>query len=252
MPTYNRCFCILDSVNHVLNQTYNNFELIIIDDGSTDNTEELIKTNYKIEFESGKIIYKKLDKNYGVCYARNQALKLAKNDWIAYCDTDNIMLNSHLESFTKAIKENSEALIFYAKFKHRNFGYKIGKPFDYYSLTQNNFIDIGVFVHNIELYKKYGGFDENLKRLVDWDLILTYTKNHYPIFIDKVLLDYNDDDDIKRISNSEKLNFDYIRNKHKIKIYKKNKKKKILYKEICSNGRRHIYFFGIKIFSYKK
>lgn len=252
MPTYNRGFCIDGAIDSVLNQSYQNFELIIVDDGSNDGTDELIQKKYAKEIRSEKIVYKRLEKNSGVCYARNEALKLAKNEWIAYCDTDNKMLKNHLKSFADAIIENPKRLTFYARIKHRNSGIEYGKPFNYSELTQGNFIDMGVFVHNISLYKKYGGFDKNLKRLVDWDLILTYTKNNAPVFIKKILLDYNDDNNIKRITNSEDFNLDYIIKKHKIKKIKEKRKFKILYKEKLKNGRRHIYLFGIKLFSYKK
>ncbi|MFA7074806.1 MAG: glycosyltransferase family 2 protein [Endomicrobiaceae bacterium] len=252
MPTYNRAFCIIDAINHVLKQVYKNFELIIIDDGSNDGTDKLIQKRYAKEIKSGKIVYKKLEKNSGVCYARNEALKLAKNEWIAYCDTDNKMLKNHLKSFADAIIENPKRLTFYARIKHRNSGIEYGKPFNYNDLTKSNFIDMGVFVHNISLYKKYGGFDENIKRLVDYDLILTYTKHNKPIFIDKILLDYNDDDNIKRITNSEKFNLDYIRRKHKIKEIKEKKKFKVFDKVKLKNGRRHIYLFGMKIISYRE
>lgn len=252
MPTYNRAFCITDAIDNVLSQSYKNFELIIVDDGSNDNTDKLIQKTYAEEIKSGKIVYKKLVTNMGVCHARNEALKIANNEWIAYCDTDNKMLSNHLKSFADAIIENPRRLTFYARIKHRNSGREYGKPFNYSELTQDNFIDMGVFVHNISLYKKYGGFDKNLKRLVDWDLILTYTKNNAPVYIDKILLDYNDDTNMKRITNTENRNLNYIRKKHKIKKIKEKRRFKIFDKEKLEKGRRHIYLFGIKMFSYKR
>ena len=58
MPSFNRAFCIQNAINSLLANTYQNFELIIIDDGSTDNTEELIKQTYSQYLENKKIIYK--------------------------------------------------------------------------------------------------------------------------------------------------------------------------------------------------
>ena len=54
MPTYNRAFCIEKAIDSLLNQSYQNYELIIIDDGSTDATEQLIKTKYSKELENKK------------------------------------------------------------------------------------------------------------------------------------------------------------------------------------------------------
>lgn len=223
IPTYNRAFCIEDAINSVLGQTYQNFELIIVDDASTDNTQDIIEGKFKQEILSGKILYIKLEKNSGVCGARNRGLDIAHNDWIAYCDTDNKMLQNHLESFKNAILSHPEKLCFYAKIKHRNSGKIYGHDFSRPVLEQGNYIDMGVFCHNICLTKKYGGFDTNLRRLVDWDLILTYTKDNTPGFIDMVLLDYNDDNSFARISNSEELFVEQVKRKHNIK-FKSNRK----------------------------
>ena len=64
---------------------------------------------------------------------------------------------------------------------------------------------LGVFVHKKSLIEKYGNFDTNLKRLVDWDLILRFTKKEKPYFIKKILLNYNDNNDFSRITNTESL-----------------------------------------------
>ena len=202
MPTYNRAFCIEKAINSLLNQTYKNFELIIIDDGSTDNTKELIEEKYPNELLDKRIVYKKLDKNQGVCKARNIGLKLARYDWIGYLDSDNEMLPDFLETFKNTISENLDDKIFYSKL-YGSDGLIVGKPFDYNSLLKDNFIDIGVFIHHKSLIKRYGNFDTTLKRLVDWDLILRYTKNEKPVFIDKALLKYSSENNYARISNSE-------------------------------------------------
>ena len=202
MPTYNRAFCIEKAIDSLLNQSYPNYELIIIDDGSTDATEQLIKTKYSKELENKKILYKKLTQNKGVCNARNIGLKLAQYDWIGYLDSDNEMLPDFLETFKNAISTNPNNKIFYSQFV-RTDGTIVGRCFNYDSLLKGNFIDIGVFIHNKELVKQYGNFDTKLKRLVDWDLIIRYTKKEKPVFIEKVLLNYSNDNSYKRITNTE-------------------------------------------------
>lgn len=202
MATYNRAFCIQNAIDSLLKQTYQDFELIIVDDGSTDDTEKLIKEKYAKELHTKKIIYKKLKQNKGVCNARNVGLKSAHNSWIGYLDSDNEMLPDFLETFQTSIIENPKNKIFYSQLQRTN-GQVIGQPFIYEQLQKANFIDLGVFVHNKSLILKYGKFDTNLRRLVDWDLILRYTKKEKPIFIEKVLLKYSNEDNYKRISNSE-------------------------------------------------
>ena len=103
MPTYNRAFCIATAVDALLNQTYQNFELIIVDDGSTDATAELLKSKYDAELKSGKIVFLPQEKNAGVCAARNKGLEAAKYEWIAYADTDNCPRPNFLEIFEKGI-----------------------------------------------------------------------------------------------------------------------------------------------------
>ena len=221
MPTYNRRFCIEKAINSLLNQTNQNFQLIIIDDGSTDNTEELIKVKYSAYLKSKKFIYKYI-KHKGVCNARNTALKLAKTDWIAYLDTDNEIFPDFIDTFQKAIAEHPKYKCFYAKFVAD--GNIEGQAFNYSDLVKLNFIDMGVFVHRRNLINKYGMFDVKLKRATDWDLILRYTKKDPPYFIDKVVLKYNTDDSFKRISNSENkfINHSIIR----CKLYINNLKEK--------------------------
>lgn len=218
MPTYNRAFCIENAINSLLAQTYKNYELIIIDDGSTDNTEKLLKNKYSKYFIRGKFIYE-YKSNEGVCTARNTGLKKANNDWIAYLDTDNEITPTFLEEFKKAIISNIEAKCFYAQMNHPNIGV-IGKAFSFTDLCKENYIDMGCFVHHKSLVSKYGNFDTKLKRLVDWDLILRYTRQSTPIFIEKVLLNYSDDNSYTRITNSEKYETSLRRIKLKIKIYK--------------------------------
>lgn len=200
MPTYNRAFCIENAINSLLKQTYQNYELIIIDDGSSDNTEELLKEKYYQYFENNKFEYIKHN-HIGVSAARNFGLNIAKNDWIAYLDTDNELKPNYLEEFAYAIYKNKNTC-FYAQILRPKSGI-IGRPFNYEKLRKKNYIDGGVFVHQKSLIDKYGNFDINLKRLVDWDLILRFTKKEKPFFIHKVLLTYNDNSDFSKITNTE-------------------------------------------------
>lgn len=215
MPTYNRAFCIEAAVDALLAQTHRNFELIIVDDGSTDNTAELIRKKYADALKSERLIYLPQEKNAGVCAARNKGLEKAKYDWIAYADTDNVPRPDFLETFANGIKEH-DASCYYARVYHICSRRVFGESFKYKSLLKGNQIDLGAFVHSKRLYDELGGFDPSLTRLVDWDLILTYTKKHPPVFLEKIVLDYNDSNDFKRISNSKKHdeNLKKIRRKH--------------------------------------
>ena len=202
MPTFNRAFCIEKSIESLLNQTENqNFELIIIDDYSEDDTENIIKSKYCQEIKNKIIRYVKLDRHRGVSYARNQGLKQAKNEWIAYLDSDNILDKDYIKTFSEAIRSNYNYKIFYSQLQTSNKEI-IGNPFDYKEIVRRNYIDMGVFVHHKSLVKRFGGFDTELKRLVDWDLIVRYTTNERQIFINKILMYYNSGEH-QRITNTE-------------------------------------------------
>ena len=103
MPTYNRAFCIGRAIDALLAQTHQDFELIVVDDGSTDGTAELIQSKYADALASGKLVFLPQEKNAGVCAARNKGLEKARYAWIAYADTDNVPRPDFLETFANGI-----------------------------------------------------------------------------------------------------------------------------------------------------
>lgn len=92
MPTYNSCQFIKQSIKSVLSQTYSNWELIIIDDCSNDNTYGIVK-----EFDDKRVCYFRNDTNLGTAKSRNRALKIAKGKWIAFLDSDDVWYPKKLE-----------------------------------------------------------------------------------------------------------------------------------------------------------
>ena len=211
MPTYNRKHCIKNAVDSLLAQTYKNYELIIIDDGSTDGTDKYLKDIYKEESRKEVIRYIKIPRNNGAAFARNAGLKKARYSWIGYLDTDNRMQEDFLQTFADSIEKNPQFEIHYAQIKQSHSQAIIGHEFNSDELTQFNFIDLGVFVHSANIYKEIGGYDNKLDRLIDWDLIIRYTGKYPPKFIEKVLLDYNDSPESSRITNNISLDEAYKR-----------------------------------------
>lgn len=101
MPSYNTANFIEESINSVLNQTHQNFELIIVDDCSTDNTDEIIAG-----IKDERIKYIKNEKNSGAAVSRNRALREAKGKWIAFLDSDDVWLPEKLEKQIAFMKKN--------------------------------------------------------------------------------------------------------------------------------------------------
>ncbi|KFI25135.1 rhamnan synthesis F family protein [Paenirhodobacter enshiensis] len=203
MPTHNRAWCISVAVEAVLAQTHENFELIIVDDGSSDGTEAMMRDRFAQDFVDGKIRYVRLEKNIGVCNARNVGLAHARNPLIAYADSDNAMRPYYLTMMASLIVAAPEKDAFYGRFIHVNSGRIVGKPFDGEGILHGNFIDLGVFVHRLGLVARLGGFDGELRRLVDWDLCIRYTRHKAPGYLSAILLDYTDQEHSDRISVKE-------------------------------------------------
>lgn len=92
MPAYNTGRYISESIKSVLAQSYSDWELIIVDDCSTDNTDEVVAS-----FNDPRIRYMKNEKNSGAAVSRNRALREAKGKWIAFLDSDDLWLPEKLE-----------------------------------------------------------------------------------------------------------------------------------------------------------
>ena len=102
MPSYNTASFITLSIQAVLNQTYTNWELLIVDDCSTDNTDEVVNPYLKDE----RIRYIKNEKNSGAAVSRNRALQGAKGKWIAFLDSDDLWKPEKLEKQIKFMEMN--------------------------------------------------------------------------------------------------------------------------------------------------
>jgi glycosyltransferase involved in cell wall biosynthesis len=105
VPTYNRSALLINTIESVLDQTFQDFELIVIDDGSTDDTHERVNSF----FESANIRYI-YQKNQGQGVARNTAIKKARGEWIAFLDSDDLWLPDHLKFHYDLIRASEEKI----------------------------------------------------------------------------------------------------------------------------------------------
>lgn len=201
MATHNRKDKIADAINSALCQSINNFELIIVDDASTDGTSEYILEHYAKLVKSGKIRLFKNKENMRQAYSRNVGLANAKGPWICYLDDDNKMRPHFLEYFALAIALFPETKIFYSQFIKYPQRLLVGREFDYERLLEGNYTDLGVIAYHISLYQEHGGHDTRLKNWDDYDLILKLARYSTPVYLPLSLLDYNDQGH-ERISNT--------------------------------------------------
>lgn len=166
IPSYNRASLIIDTIASFQSQTYGNFEVIIVDDGSTDNTESVVE---KICSQDGRIRYfKKENGERGA--ARNYGIKLAKGQYITFIDSDDIAYPWALEVAQQQIREKNFPYIISLSYEFRDIPtlYNIEKKESFFceivneDILQGNILGcIGVFVKR-DVLEKFS-FEENRK-----------------------------------------------------------------------------------------
>ncbi|WP_176720532.1 glycosyltransferase [Brachyspira hampsonii] len=213
IPVYNGENYIEDSISSALNQTYRNIEVIVVDDGSKDNTANIIN-NF-----SSKITYIYKD-NGGVSSALNCAIKAAKGDYISWLSHDDIYYPNKIEEEVNELKNTDEKTVIYSGFEFVNEKLELITAFENSSKTEyrrlnNNFYsillsDIGgctLLIPKV-VFSNVGFFNENLLCVQDYDFWFRMFKHGYKVkYIPKVLLQYRIHK--KQDSNSKK---DLLRN----------------------------------------
>jgi radical SAM protein with 4Fe4S-binding SPASM domain len=194
MPFWNRANVVTNAIKSVLSQTFDDYELLIVDDGSEDGSKRVVEP-----YLSEKITYFRIPHS-GVSTARNYALTRARGDYIAYLDSDNVWRPEYLLSMWKALnREDPPRKVAYCMYnlfrKDKATGRIVfdgvrGRRFNFKKLLAANYIDINTFVHSRYCVTKVGLWDESLRRVVDWDYILRVTAKFEPLFVPQVLVDY--------------------------------------------------------------
>jgi glycosyltransferase involved in cell wall biosynthesis len=193
IPTYNRAYIISRAIESVLNQTYKDFEILVVDDGSKDNSEAVIKS-----ILDDRIKYIRHEKNKGPAAARNTGIMASKGKYIAFLDSDDEWLPEKLEKQMMAFAVASPQVgIVYVGLLNVVGNMKTHRPPNYVSWREGNLyyellIDpIIVFPSTAmirrDCFAKVGMFDENLFAGEDWDLWIRIAKYYHFKFIDEVL-----------------------------------------------------------------
>lgn len=208
MPTWNRAGRIRKAIESVLAQNYQKFELLVCDDGSQDDTAAVVAS---LARRDSRVRYHLLN-HAGVSAARNQGLARAEGGVIAYLDSDNAWRPMFLSTMvTFMLTEKLDCT--YSGMRLSGNKYR-GQPFDWHALLSRNYIDLNTFVHRRSLTINQGGFDETLRRMVDWDLISRYTKNANVAYAPFVGVEYDNEWGADRITSSESGAWEHIvRNK---------------------------------------
>lgn len=234
IPTYNRKFALLKAIDSVLKQTYTKIEIIIVDNGSSDGTEEIVK---KIKDNRIKYFFMK---NLGANPARNLGIKKSQGNYIAFLDDDDEWIENKLEKQLERIKTNEEIGLVYTGKKIRY----IQDNLEYQSIPKSN--NQNIYMQNFvgttssvlikrNLLESVKGFDCSLPALQDYELWIRLSKITKFSCIKEALVIYNNDNSLTQISNNTKkyeeayeyINKKYINNNFDAKIIKKIKNAQI-------------------------
>ena len=195
IPTYNRAKLLPRAIKSVLNQTFKDFEVIIVDDGSTDNTEEVINEFQK---HDKRIKYIRHEKNKGAAAARNTGIKIAQGEYIAFQDSDDEWLPEKLEKQMKIFESApAEIGVVYTGLWRMGNSRKVYIPSIkrvqkegniHIELLNRNFIALPTVIIRKECFKKAGMFDECFPRFQDWELFIRISRVYKFKYIDEPLV----------------------------------------------------------------
>lgn len=193
IPSYNREKTIKFAVDSVLNQTYQDFEIIIVDDCSTDGSIEVIKN-----MTDSRIRLIELKENVGACVARNRGVEEAKGEWIAFQDSDDEWLPEKLQKQLEQLEREQADFStcrmrrYYlgSKEKYKMYPAKIMKPEDYTyeAVLYRNCVTTPNLMVRRSCFDKVK-FDPEIKKYQDWDYALTLLKAGFTMtFLNEVVL----------------------------------------------------------------
>lgn len=191
IPAYNRENTILGCINSVLAQTYTNFEIIVIDDCSTDATVEVVQS-----ISDERVKCYKLDTNCGACYARNYGVKKAIGRYIAFQDSDDTWLPEKLEKQIAFMESKDTDFVFCGMTRINEFD---GTTFYYppYEFNANKNATKQILYENcistqtILLKKELMDdliFDPAIKRFQDWDFAIRISKLAHITYLPEALV----------------------------------------------------------------
>ena len=196
LPNYNSSQFIIRTIRSILNQTYKNWKLIIVDDFSNKETKKILK---KFENKKNIKIYW-LKKNRGAGFCRNYAISLSSGDWITFLDQDDLYDQNRLNKIFNLINQNKRINFFFHDTNYINETdqiisshlYKYKLPFPQINikisttllLKYGSFIDSEAIAFKRSILNKVGKFDESLTYLCDYDFFLKVSFL-YPFFYSK-------------------------------------------------------------------
>ncbi len=204
------------AIDSVLNQTFSNLELIIVDDYSVDDTENIVKEYLK---KDSRIVYIRNHTYSGLPAIRvNQGLLHARGKYVAYQFDDDLWMENALEVLYKEIIEQKKECMVYGIGIWRNVRtkeeLKLGAPVKYHELLEYNRIINNSVLHSRSLSYDYGTYDCHItmRRSCDWDLWLRWIQKVPFVFVDKIV-------SIAEYNHENSIGIDCVFDEHLFRIY---------------------------------
>ncbi len=218
IPCFNNANTIIETIESVIKQVYSSIEMIIVNDGSTDSSEQVI-SNY---IESKKITNITLinQVNAGPSKSRNNGANIATGTYLMFLDADDLLAPTYIDTCITHLERDKNLNIVYTEGEY--FGAKKGKwnlpNFSIPNFLESNCIPISAVIRN-EVFKKVGGFDEKLGYTEDWDLWIRIVQEAGGVYkIDQPLFFYRKRFDKSSITDNSKN----LGQQSTIYIYNKN------------------------------
>ena len=239
IPTYNRCTPLKNAIESVFAQTFQNFEIIVVNDGSTDHTSKYLST-----VKDDRLRYFEFETNQGGNYARNEGIKNANGVFLAFLDDDDYWEPTKLEEQINLIQKHNVDLCYtgFNLYTHNKkfIKYVFNRPRYknlYMSIMDDNFFGgTSSIIVKKKLVEEAGCFDNNLSALQDYDLFIRLIKQGCKIKgIDKPLVKYYIVDATRSIScsfNLYKAAANYLYNKYRNAQYSNLLKRRLKIIEI--------------------
>ena len=265
IPLYNKEKAIIATLQSVLAQTYTDFEVVVVDDGSTDNSlnvaREYASSLPSFQGRAGvrpilRVIHKE---NGGVSSARNRGIKEAKGEYIAFLDADDVWDKAYLAEQLKMIHDFPGAAMWGINFAETNNGQLVrkletGLPAGYRGYVDNYFQMKGRIsdlfcsssvVINKDVFDKVGMFDERIKYAEDTDMWWRIIATHKVAFYDRYMVFYRYDAENRALNQTRQLKYflPYYVNKYQEPLFQSNP---IFYKYVNSWAAQQVrpYFFS--------
>lgn len=213
VPTFNRPDTLVNALRSILDQTYQDFEIIVVNDAGSD-----VENIVRFLDREGRITYTRHGSNRNLAAARNTGIRIARGKYIAYLDDDDLYHPDHLETLVTYLEKNKSKVAYtdahrahqekqggrYVMTK-RDIPYSV--DFDYDRILVQNFVPVLCFMHERACLDAVGLFDESLTTHEDWEMWIRLSRRFQFAHIKKVTCEFTSRTDGSTMSSSQRSDF---------------------------------------------